>query len=75
MYAPADTYPMADIDFDNPWILGAILITTYTLFTVGAEAFFLNGNIRAGLLRGLVTGTAFALGYLFLRSRFGNNTS
>ncbi len=33
----ADTLPMSDIGFDNPWILGAILITTYTLFTVGAE--------------------------------------
>ncbi|WP_262175532.1 hypothetical protein [Haloarcula laminariae] len=66
---------MADIDFDNPWILGAILITTYTLFTVGAEVFLLTGNIRAGLLRGIFLGTAFALLYLFLRSRYGKSTS
>ncbi|WP_253739210.1 hypothetical protein [Halohasta salina] len=64
---------MAGIDLENPWILGAILIIIVIVVSVGMEAFLLSGNIREGLLRGIFGGTAFAIVYLFLRSRYSED--
>lgn len=68
-----DGVMMAIIDFENPWIVGAILIVVWILVSLATEMLLLSGNIREALIRGIFGGSAFAAVYLVLRWRYGKD--
>lgn len=60
---------MAEIDSENPWVFGGILIGVWIVVSVVTEVLLLNGDLFDAVMWGTFGGTTFVIVFLFLRAR------
>lgn len=73
IWVDADIIIVFGVDLENLWIIGVILIAVWVVVSVATETLLLDDNIREAVTRGIFGGRAFAVVYLFVRWRHGND--
>lgn len=60
---------MIEIDTENPWILGGLLIGIWILVGVGVETILFEGEVLRAAMWGAFGGIGFTIVLLYFRKR------